>query len=72
MQHRRLARFWDALGITSALWNGNDACTLGQRMTSRLFSILTDSQCRELAEIWAGLRRVTLFEEDATRSEKCD
>jgi len=48
---RRLARFWDALGIMSATWSGNNACTVSQRMSSRLFPILTDVQCRELAEI---------------------
>ncbi len=48
---RRLARFWAALGITSATWSGNNACTVSQRMSSRLFPILTDFQCRELAEI---------------------
>ncbi|MCI2246223.1 hypothetical protein L3067_16575 [Xanthomonas sp. PPL568] len=48
---RRLARFWDALGIKSATWSGNNAFTISQRMSSRLFPILTDVQCRELAEI---------------------
>jgi hypothetical protein len=48
---RRLARFWDALGIKSATWSGNNAFTVSQRMSSRLFPILTDVQCRELAEI---------------------
>lgn len=48
---RRLARFWDALGIMSATWNGNNACTVSQRMSSRLFPILTEDQVRELAEI---------------------
>ena len=48
---RRLARFWHALEITSATWNGNNACTVSQQMTSRLFPILTDAQLRELAEI---------------------
>lgn len=48
---RWLARFWDALGIKSATWNGNNACTVSQQMTSRLFPILTDAQLRELAEI---------------------
>ncbi len=48
---RQLARFWDALGIMSATWSGNNACTVSQRMSSRLFPILTDVQCRELAEI---------------------
>ncbi|CAN7171814.1 hypothetical protein LJR168_000261 [Pseudoxanthomonas sp. LjRoot168] len=50
---RRLARFWDALGITSAIWNGNNTCTVSQRMSSRLFPILTDVQCRELSEMLA-------------------
>ena len=54
---RRLAQFWDALGITSATWSGNNACTVSQRMSSRLFPILTDVQCRELAEI---LRKYSL------------
>lgn len=48
---RWLARFWNALEITSATWNGNDACTVSQRMSSRLFPILTDAQCRDLVEI---------------------
>lgn len=48
---RQLARFWEALGITSATWNGNDICTVSQRMSSRLFPILTDAQCRDLAEV---------------------
>ncbi|WP_045756892.1 hypothetical protein [Xanthomonas albilineans] len=47
----RLARFWAALGITSANWNGNNACTISPRISSRLFPILTDVQCHELAEI---------------------
>ncbi|MHC9083896.1 hypothetical protein ACYX7E_02535 [Luteimonas sp. RIT-PG2_3] len=48
---RGLAQFWDALGITSATWNGNNNCTVSQRMSSRLFPILTDAEFRELAEI---------------------
>lgn len=48
---RRLAQFWDALEIKSATWSGNNACTVSQRMSSRLFPILTDVQCRELVEI---------------------
>ncbi|WP_155394157.1 hypothetical protein [Xanthomonas albilineans] len=48
---RWLARFWDALGITSATWSGNNACTVSQRISSRLFPILTYVQCHELTEI---------------------
>ena len=48
---RQLARFWDALRITSATWNGNNICTVSQRMSPRLFPILTDAQCLELSEI---------------------
>ncbi len=48
---RRLAQFWDALGITSGTWSGNNACTVSHRMSSRLFPILTDVQCRELVAI---------------------
>ncbi|WP_307753679.1 hypothetical protein [Xanthomonas albilineans] len=48
---RRLAQFWDALGITSATWSSNNVCTISHRMSSHLFPILSDVECRELVEI---------------------
>lgn len=50
---RRLARFSHPLKLKSATWNGNNALTVSQQMTSQLLPILTDVQIRELAEILA-------------------